>query len=160
MSRSGLAFVPRAQRSPSPPRWLRAAALKTRPQVLLVDDEIDHLLPLADALRAAGLAACIATSRDEALFDVAASPPAVVVLDEKLADRPLLLRLRAQVAMLPIVLTSTAPATEPRIAALLAIAGVTHIAKPIEAPRLLDLLSNAGVFARLRVSSTRHDACV
>jgi len=148
MSRSGLASVLRAHRSPRPPRWAWAAALRARPQVLLVDDEIDLLLPLADALRAAGLAACIATSRDEALFDVAASPPAVMVLDAELADRQLLIRLRAQVAMLPIVLTSTAPATEPRIAALLAIAGVTHIAKPIEAPRLLDLLSNAGVCPR------------
>jgi DNA-binding response OmpR family regulator len=134
MSKSGLA--------------VRAEALNTRPQVLLVDDEIDHLLPLADALHTAGFAACIATSRDEALFDVASSPPAAVVLDAEMADRMLLFRIRASAVMLPIVLTTTAPATDARIAALLAIAGVTHMAKPVEAQELLALLSNAGVFPR------------
>ena len=141
MSRSSLAFVHRAHHSASPLSRARAAPLEARLQVLLVDDEIDHLLPLADALHAAGFAACIATSRDEALFDVASSPPAVVVLDADMADRLMLSRIRGLAAMLPIVLTSSAPATEPRIAAQLAIAGVTHLAKPIEVQKLVDLLS-------------------
>ena len=80
------------------------APCATRLSVLLVDDEIEHLLRVADVLRYAGMLPTIATSDEEALFDVRTSRPDVVVLDADMADRGLLARIREHVAKLPLVL--------------------------------------------------------
>lgn len=155
MSRSGVAVVLRSHCTPSPARRAtKTGAVDAGLRVLLVDAEIDQLLPLADALHRAGLDASIATSADEALFDLEASPPDVVVLDEEMADTSVLSRLRAVAPMLPIVLMATAPASAPRLAALLAIASVTHLQRPVEARMLLELLSDASLFPRRSAPST------
>ena len=156
MSRSAVAAVLRSHHTPSPARRAtKTGAVETGLRVLLVDAEIDRLLPLADALHRAGLVASIATSTDEAFFDIEASPLDVVVLDGEMADAPLLARLRAVPSMLPIVLMTTAPApaTAPRLAALLAIADVTWLQRPVEAQTLLELLSDASRFPRRSAAS-------
>lgn len=120
---------------------------QTRLRVLLIDDEIEQLLPLADVLHRAGFVPTIATSDDEALFDVETSPPDVVVVDAEMVDRSLLARLRALISKLPLVLVIGAPTDAPRIAATLATAGVAYIEKPVKARELLDLLSDASRFS-------------
>jgi DNA-binding NtrC family response regulator len=117
MSRSDVTVMLRSHHTPSPPHRARTAVVETGLRVLLVDAEIARLLPLADALRRAGLRASIATSADEAIFEVQASPPDVVVLAGDMVDAPMLSRLRAVTSTPPIVLMTTAPAcravTEP-----------------------------------------------
>lgn len=117
-------------------------------KVLLVDDEIDLLLPLADALRCGGLAATIATSSDEVVFEIGMSPPDVVVLDSELADRGLLAQVRALIATLPVVLMNSAGRPDVTWKAMLATIGVTCVERPIDAPMLLALLSDASRFQR------------
>lgn len=113
----------------------------TKLQVLLVHDELEQLLPLADVLRHAGMAPTIATSDAEAVFDVQTSLPDVVVLDAEMAVRSLLSRIRALGAELPVVLMIGA--RDPQIAAMLAIAGVSSITKPVDARQLIGLLRDA-----------------
>lgn len=129
------------------PAW-PGCAHPLRLQVLLVDDEIDQLLPLADVLRRAGLAPTIATSVDEAEFEVRMSPPDVVVVDAELADRNLLARLRTMVSTLPVVLMSPDARPDAIWRAMLAIAGVVYVEKPVDARRLVELLSDASRFPK------------
>jgi len=155
MFRSGVAVVLRSHHTGSPPPRARSAAVEIGLRVLLVDAEIEPLLPLADALHRAGLAASIATSGDEALFDVETSPPDVVVLDGEMADAAAMLsRLRAVTSTLPIVLMITTSPKAPRLAALLALEAVTHIRRPVEARMLLELLSDPSLFPRRSAPST------
>jgi len=143
MTRSDAVEPPRSERRTTPTRWFVGASCNRKLQVLLIDDEIEQLLPLADVLRRAGIAPTIATSDDEAIFDVQMSRPDVVVLDAEMADRSLLSRLRALASKLPLVLMISVPSREPQIAAMLAIAGVSGIEKPVDARRLLGLLCDA-----------------
>ena len=143
MTRSAAVEQPRSRRCSTPPSWFVGAPGNTKLQVLLIDDEIEQLLPLADALRRAGMLPTIATSDEEALFYVRISPPDVVVLDAEMADRSLLVGIPALAAELPLVLMISAPTNDPRIAAMLAIAGVACVEKPVHAWRLVELLSDA-----------------
>ena len=143
MTRSDAVEQPRSEHRTTPPSWSVGASCNPKLQVLLIDDEIEQLLPLADVLRRAGIAPTIATSDDEAIFDVQMSRPDVVVLDAEMADRSLLSRLRALASKLPLVLMISVPSREPQIAAMLAIAGVSGIEKPADARRLLGLLCDA-----------------
>ena len=110
---------------------------------MLIDDEMEHLLPLADLLRQSGIVPTIATSDEEALFDIRMSRPDLVVLDAKMAHRGLLVAIRAHVPTLPLVLMISDPTDDPNIAAMLEIADVTCVEKPVHAWRLLELLSDA-----------------
>ena len=115
-----------------------------RLQVLLVDDEIEKLLPLCDALRRAGLAPTIATSIDELLFKIQMCPPDVVVLDAEMANRALFAQLHA--TALPVVLVNSAKRHDMMWRAMLATIGVTCIDKPIDAGMLVELLSDSSRF--------------
>ena len=117
-------------------------------RVMLVDDEIGQLLPLADTLRRAGLTPSIATSSDEVLFEIAMSPPDVVVLDAEMADRGLLAQLRAAISTLPVVLMNRTARHDAVWKAMLVTVGVTCIDKPIDARTLLGLLSDSRRFPR------------
>ncbi len=143
MTRSDVDERPRSKCCATPPSWSVCAPTGTKLQVLLIDDEIEQLLPLADALHRAGMVPTIATSAEEALFDVRTSQPDVVVLDAEMADRSLLVGIRALVAKLPLVLMISAPTHDPKIAAMLAIDGVVCVEKPVHAWRLLELLSKS-----------------
>jgi DNA-binding response OmpR family regulator len=143
MTRSDAVEQPRSERCTTPPSWPVGASCNRKLQVLLIDDEIEQLLPLADVLRRAGIAPTIATSDEEAIFDVQMSQPDVVVLDAEMADHSLISRLRALASKLPLVLMISVPSREPQIAAMLEIAGVSGIEKPVDARRLLGLLCDA-----------------
>ncbi len=143
MNRSAALHQPRSQPRRTPSRCFASELRPARHQVLLIDQEIDHLLPLADALRRAGMVTTIATSDEEALFYVRTSQPDVVVLDAEMADRSLLAGIRTIVAKLPLVLMIGVPTHDPAIAAMLAISGVACVAKPVPAWRLLELISDA-----------------
>jgi len=119
-----------------------------RLKVLLVDVEIGHLLPLTEVLRRSGLAATIATSDDEALFEVRVSPPDVVVLDAEIADRGLMNQLRSMISTLPVVLMSSAARHDALWGAMLASVGVTYIDKPVDVQKLLDLLQTQAALSR------------
>ena len=114
-----------------------------RLHVLLVDDEIHPLLPLADALRGAGMMTTLATSDEEALCDVRMSRPDVVVLDANIAERGLLVGIRAVLPSLPVVLMIRVPVHDPALRALLASAHVTYIEKPVHALQLLEVVLDA-----------------
>ena len=148
MTRSDVADEPRTRRA-SAPSWPAGAPGVLPLQVLLIDDEIEHLLPLADVLRRAGLAPMIATSADEALFHVATAPPDVVVVDAEMAERSLLERLRAVVSNLPCVLMLRVPAHDAQLPAMLATSGVACIEKPVDARQLIRLLSDARPFTAM-----------
>ncbi len=145
MTRSRVAVEARSKRVV--PRWARRASAGCL-QVLLVDDEIDLLLPLADALRHAGVATTIATSSDEALFESEVSPPDVVVLAAEMAERGLLSRLRALLSTLPVVLMNSPARHDVTWRAMLATVGVTCIDEPVHVRELLDLLSDSSRFPR------------
>jgi DNA-binding response OmpR family regulator len=117
-----------------------------RVQILLVDDEIDLLLPLAEALHRAGLAPTIATSSDEVLFEIGVSPPDIVLLDADMAGRGLLAALRASISTLPVVLMNSATRHDPTWKAMLATVGVMCIDKPIDVGMLLALLTSSNRF--------------
>ena len=145
MSRSSVVVEEvRSNRVPRPPTW--AGASRFRLRVLLVDDEIDQLLPLADILRHGGMAATIATSVDEVLFEVQMSSPDVVVLDADMADRGLFSQLRALISTLPVVLMNSGTRHDAMWGAMLATVGVACIAKPVDARKLIDLLSDSSRF--------------
>ena len=145
MTRSDVADEPRTRRA-SLPGWSAGVPGVLPLQVLLIDDEVEQLLPLADVLRRAGLAPMIATSDDEALFHVQTAPPDVVVVDAEMAARSLLGRLRAVVSNLPCVLMISVPAHDARLAAMLAMAGVACIEKPVDAQHLIRLISDTRPF--------------
>ena len=145
MTRSDVVEQPRSKRFTTPPSCSVSALRSTRLQVLLIDDEIEQLLPLAATLRRAGMVPTIATSDEEALFDVRTSRPDIVVIDAEMADRSLLVGIRALVAKVPMVLMISDPTHDPKIAAMLAIAGVACVEKPVHARRLLELLSDAHI---------------
>jgi len=147
MTRSNVVEEVRSNRVPRPATWPGCVSQRGL-KVLLVDDEIDQLLPLADVLRRAGLAATIATSDDEVLFEVRVSPPDVVVLDAVMADRGLLYQLRALISTLPVVLMNSGARHDAMWGAMLATAGVASIDKPVDARQLLDLLSDSSRFPR------------
>jgi DNA-binding response OmpR family regulator len=112
---------------------------------LLIDDEIEALLPLAETLRRAGLAPTIATSLDEALFLVAMAPPDIVVIDVHMAACSLLQRLRSQIAHVRFVLMVGVPANDAEIPALLAIDGVAFVEKPVHARQLIRTLADGNL---------------
>jgi len=147
MTRSNVVEEVRSNRVARPATWPGCVSQRGL-KVLLVDDEIDQLLPLADVLRRAGLAATIATSDDEVLFEVRVSPPDVVVLDAEMADRGLLYQLRALISTLPVVLMNSGARHDAMWGAMLATVGVASIDKPVEARQLLDLLSDSSRFPR------------
>jgi DNA-binding NtrC family response regulator len=147
MTRSNAAEEVRSNRVARPATWpgcVPQLALK----VLLADDEIDQLLPLADVLRRAGLAATIATSADELVFEVRVSPPDVVVLDAEMANGGLLYQLRALISTVPIVLMNGGARHDAMWTAMLATVGVVSIDKPVDARKVLDLLSDSRRFPR------------
>lgn len=143
MTRSDAVAQPRSKRCTTSPSSFVDEPRTAKLQILLVGDELEQLLPLADVLRHAGMVPTIATSDVEALYDVQMSRPDVVVLDAEMADRSLLSRLRALVAKLPVVLMISVPAHGPQITTMLALDGVVCVEKPVDARRLLDLLSDA-----------------
>lgn len=147
MTRSDAADEPCSKYAASLPSWAAGAPGTAELEVLLIDDEIEQLLPLADVLRRSGLAPMIATSDDEALFHVGTSPPDVVVIDAGMAERGLLDELRAVVSNLPCVLMISAPAHDAQIAPMLAISGVACVEKPVDARQLIRLLVDAQRFA-------------
>ena len=143
MTRSDAVEQPRSKRCTTPPpRWPDSAFGTRRLQVLLIDDEIEQLLPLADVLRRAGIAPTIATSDAEAIFDVRLSPPDVVVLGAEMAHRSLVSQIRALAPKLPLILMISIPSYDAEIAAMLALAGGFGIEKPVDPQRLLGLLSD------------------
>lgn len=142
MTRSDAGDEPRSKQVASSPSWSVGAPGAPGLQVLLIDDEIEQLLPLADVLRRAGLAPMIATSDEEALFHVQTSPPDVVVIDAEMAARSLLCRLRAVVADLPCVLMLRVPAHDAQIAPMLEVDGIVCVEKPVDARQLIRLLSD------------------
>jgi two-component system, OmpR family, alkaline phosphatase synthesis response regulator PhoP len=148
MNRSAVVEEPRSKPATSPPH---SVVRKNRLRVLLIDDEIEHLLPLADVLDHAGFVPTIASSGDEALFDIETSPPDVVVVDAAMADPSLLSGLRAVISKRPLVLMISVPLHDARIASMLATTGVAYIEKPVIAQELLDLLSDAN-----RLAGTTH----
>ena len=76
------------------------------------------------------------------------SPPDVVVLDVTMADRGLLSRLRALISPLPVVLMRSAARHDALWGAMLATIGVACIDKPVDARRLLGMLSDSKRFPR------------
>jgi DNA-binding NtrC family response regulator len=155
MSRSSVVVEEvRSNRVPRPPTWAGCAS-RSWLQVLLVDDEIDQLLPLADVLRHAGMAPTIATSVDEVLFEVEMSSPDVVVLDADMADRGLLSQLRALISTLPVVLMNSGARHDAMWGAMLATVGVACIDKPVDARKLIDLLSDSSRFTRCSATRAR-----
>jgi DNA-binding response OmpR family regulator len=152
MTRSDAADEPRSKRAVNLSSWPGGAPGMpgtAKLKVLLIDDEVEQLLPLADVLRRAGLAPMIATSDDEALFHVETSPPDVVVIDAEMAERSLLWRLRVVVSNLPCVLMISVSAHDAQLAPMLAIAGVACVEKPVDARHLIRLLSDVHRFAAI-----------
>jgi DNA-binding NtrC family response regulator len=147
MTRSNVVEEVRSNRVPRSAPWAGCAS-QLALEVLLADDEIDQLLPLADLLRRAGLAPTIATSADEVVFEVRMSPPDVIVLDAEMAARGLLYQLRALISTVPIVLMNSGARQDAMWTAMLAMVGVASIDKPVDARKVLDLLSDSRRFPR------------
>jgi DNA-binding NtrC family response regulator len=115
----------------------------SRPMVLLVD-EPDEVRPLAEALRAVGLASCISSGHETSVVAVKEAPADVVLVNvEALADGPALvetiLRLDASIA----VIATSGNAVPELFRKVAELGAFACLLKPLEPKRLVELVARA-----------------
>jgi DNA-binding NtrC family response regulator len=121
-----------------------SARLVARRRVVVVDDDIHQASALAALLRLEGVAATSEHIAATALARMMVEPPDAVVLNVKMpgvSGTELLAALRVRHPHLPVLLMTGYDAQDPRLAAALATCDVSYLAKPVELPRLFELLA-------------------
>jgi two-component system OmpR family response regulator len=109
------------------------------PRILVVDDEPSITELVGAALRYEGFDVATASSGHEALEQVEAARPALVVLDVMLPDEDgfeVLRRLRSRAGTLPVVFLTARDATSDKVSGLVA-GGDDYITKPFSLEELL-----------------------
>ena len=127
-----------------------------RQQILLVDDEQDVLLELAELLENEGFACLTATSVKAALHQLTCHPDvALVITDVRMPGESgigLIKRLREHTARLHLpVIVMSAQADLDDVSELLQLQVLDFFRKPIYQARLLETLDNLFTVSRLRV---------
>ena len=118
--------------------------LLARHRVVVVDDDIHQAAALAALLRLEGVAATSEHVAATALARMMIEPPDAIVLNVKMpgvSGTELLAALRVRHPHLPVLLLTGYDAEDPRLATALATRGVSYVAKPVDLPRLFELLA-------------------
>jgi CheY-like chemotaxis protein len=112
-------------------------------RVLVVDDDAQQAAALAALLRLEGVAASSEHIAAAALARSLIEPPDAIVLNVKMpgiSGTELLAALRARYPDLPVLFLTGYEPHDPRLAAALASGSVGYLAKPVEMPRLIEML--------------------
>jgi CheY-like chemotaxis protein len=112
-------------------------------RILVVDDDAQQAAALAALLRLEGVAAISEHIAAAALARSLIEPPDAIVLNVKMpvvSGTQLLAALRARYPDLPVLLLTGYEAHDPRLATALASGSVGYLAKPVDMPRLIEML--------------------
>ncbi len=114
--------------------------------VLLVDDNVEQVIALAEILRLDGLTIEYATTGREALARIAKQIPDMLIVDVQLPDlsgADVIMRARQHKPQLPSALLTGYPPDHPMIADAIAVTQSAYLAKPVNISALLDLVASA-----------------
>jgi CheY-like chemotaxis protein len=114
-----------------------------RRRILVVDDDAQQAGALATLLRLEGVAAISEHIAAAALAHSLIEPPDAIVLNVKMpgiSGTELLAALRAHHPDLPVLFLTGYDAHDPRLATALASSNVGYLAKPVDIPKLIDML--------------------
>lgn len=117
-----------------------------RASILLVDDNVAQLTALTEVLRHHGLAIDSATSGHQAIAQIAAKTPDLLVIDVALPDVngiEVIRQARHHKPDLRVALLTGYPQDHPMIARVIATPHTRYIAKPVELDTLLETVATA-----------------
>lgn len=114
-------------------------------KVLLIDDEVEFVSTLAERLRLRGIETRTANDGDEALRQIAAEPPHVVVLDvlmPGIGGLKVLERIKADYPAIPVILL-TGLGTAQDGAAGMKLGAFDYLMKPLQIEDLIQRIGQA-----------------
>ncbi len=117
-------------------------------RVLLVDDEVDFISPLAERLRLRGIGAEIATNGYDALKKIETDPPQVIVLDvlmPGISGLELLKRIKRQFPQIPVILLTGRSSWDSTQG--IRLGAYDCLMKPLKIEELIPILSEAANFS-------------
>jgi CheY-like chemotaxis protein len=115
-------------------------------RLLLVDDNVQQVVALAEVLRNDGITVDCATSGRDALARIAARIPDMLLIDMQLPDVQgvdVIQYVRARKHDIPIALLTGYPPDHPVVAQTIARTGSAYVSKPVDIDALIELIARA-----------------